>query len=79
MNCASTVRATDYWGAGAAPVLEIIPEYDPFKPRPYWEELRRQLRDRVTAEIVADASHALFPEQPDQVADVVVHWCQQLR
>ena len=78
-NCAATVRATDYWGAGAAPVLEIIPEYDPFKPRPYWEELRRQLRDRVTAEIVADASHALFPEQPDQVADVVVHWCQQLR
>jgi pimeloyl-ACP methyl ester carboxylesterase len=58
--------------------LEIIPEFDPFKPRPCWQELRRQLGDRVTAEIVADASHALFPEQPDKVADVVIGWCQYL-
>jgi hypothetical protein len=36
------------------------------------------LRDRVTAEIVADASHALFPEQPDKVADVVIGCCQYL-
>jgi len=78
MNCAASVRATEYWGAGAAPVLEIIPEYDPFKPKPHWQELRRQLGDRVTAEIVPDASHALFPEQPEKVADVVIGWCQHL-
>jgi pimeloyl-ACP methyl ester carboxylesterase len=78
VNCAASVRATEYWGAGAAPVLEIIPEYDPFKPKPHWQELRRQLGDRVTAEIVPDASHALFPEQPEKVADVVIGWCQHL-
>jgi pimeloyl-ACP methyl ester carboxylesterase len=78
VNCATSVRATEYWGAGAAPVLEIIPEYDPFKPKPHWQELRRQLGDRVTAEIVPDASHALFPEQPEKVAEVVIDWCQHL-
>ncbi len=78
VNSAASVRAAEYWGAGAAPVLEIIPEYDPFKPKSHWQELRRQLGDRVTAEIVPDASHALFPEQPEKVADVVIGWCQHL-
>jgi len=41
--------------------LEIIPDADPFKPRECWEELRHQLGNRVTTEIVTDASHALFP------------------
>jgi pimeloyl-ACP methyl ester carboxylesterase len=77
----SSVRrtpASDFARAGNAPILELIPDSDPFKPRPYWEELRQQLGDRVTAEIVADASHALFPEQPQRVADVVVEWYRRL-
>ena len=51
---------------------------DPFKTREYWGELREQLGNRVTTEIVRDADHALFPDQPDRVADVVVAWCQRL-
>ena len=58
--------------------MEIIPEADPFKPRAYWEELRHQLGKRVSTEIVPDASHALFPEQPDRVADVVIAWYRRL-
>jgi pimeloyl-ACP methyl ester carboxylesterase len=68
----------EIWGAGSGPVLEIIPDSDPFKPRKCWGELRQQLGTRVTTEIVADASHALFPEQPDRVADVVITWCRRL-
>lgn len=68
----------EIWAAGSAPLLEIIPDTDPFKPRAYWEELRHQLGNRVSTEIVTDASHALFPEQPDRVADVVIAWCQRL-
>ena len=67
-----------FWAAGSAPVLEIIPEADPFKPREYWGELRQQLGNRVTTEIVSHASHALFPEQPDKVTDVVIAWCRRL-
>ncbi|GCE03445.1 alpha/beta fold hydrolase [Dictyobacter aurantiacus] len=78
VHCAGTVSQAEYWSAGSAPILEIIPDSDPFKPRAYWGELRQQLGDRVTTEIVTDASHALFPEQPEQVANVVIAWCQRL-
>ena len=75
----STVPASEYWAAGSAPVLEIIPDADPFKPRACWGELRHQLGSRIKTEIVANASHALFPEQPDSVTDVVIAWCQGLK
>lgn len=78
VSSAGTVPVSEFWAAGSAPVLEIIPDADPFKPRKYWEELRRQLGNRVTTEIVINASHALFPEQPDKVADVVIAWCRRL-
>jgi pimeloyl-ACP methyl ester carboxylesterase len=78
VHCASTVPQSEYWSAGSAPILEVIPDHDPFKPPAYWGELRQQLGNRVTTKIVTDASHALFPEQPEQVADVVIPWCQCL-
>ena len=64
----------DYWGCGTVPLLEIIPAADPFKPRPYWRELRDQFPDRVTTEVIDDAAHALFPEHPDKVAAAVISW-----
>ncbi len=76
-----SVRKTDIDGirnAGSAPVLEIIPEFDPFKPREYWGELRQQLGVRITSVIIPEASHALFPEQPDRVADAVIQWCRAM-
>jgi pimeloyl-ACP methyl ester carboxylesterase len=76
VGSAASVKASEYWGAGSAPVLEIIPEADPFKPPAYWRELRHQLGDRVTTKLVAGASHALFPEQPRAVAEVVLGWCR---
>lgn len=78
VNSVSRTPANEFWGAGRAPLLEIIPDSDPFKPRQYWGELRERLGDRVTTEIVANASHALFPEQPRRVADVVLEWCRLL-
>lgn len=78
VSSVGTVPVAEFWAAGSAPLLEIIPDADPFKPRECWEELRHQLSNRVSTEIVTDASHALFPEQPDRVADVVIAWCQRL-
>lgn len=63
-----------YWGAGTAPILEILAEYDPFHPRDQWADLRTQLGPRVTSTVIGDASHALFPEQPDAVADTVIKY-----
>ena len=77
VSSVARVPISEFWAAGSAPLLEIIPDADPFKPRECWEELRNQLGNRVSTEIVTDASHALFPEQPDRIADVVIAWCQR--
>ncbi len=71
----AAAKATDlkrYWTVGDAPVLEINAEFDPFKPEPYWEELRSQLGDRVTTIKIDGAAHALFPEQPAAVSDALL-------
>lgn len=73
---ADCVRRTDvarYWGAGNAPVFEIIAALDPFHQRAEWGDLRARYGDRVTTTVIDDASHALFPEQPEAVAAAVVH------
>jgi pimeloyl-ACP methyl ester carboxylesterase len=78
VNSLSRTPLREFWAAGNAPLLEIIPDFDPFKPRACWGELRQQFGDRVITENVADASHALFPEQPDRVAEIVVAWSRRL-
>jgi hypothetical protein len=57
------VRQSDWWGAGEAPLLELIPADDPFKPRDKWGEMREVYGERVQTVVIQDASHALFPEQ----------------
>lgn len=43
------------------------------QPRAEWGDLRARYCDRVTTTVIDDASHALFPEQPEAVAAAVVH------
>jgi pimeloyl-ACP methyl ester carboxylesterase len=73
-GAAQTIALSDYWICGDVRVLEIIGAYDPFKPKRYWDELRSQFGERVTTVIIQEASHALFPEQPDAIADAVLPW-----
>lgn len=76
-----SVRGIDvekYWAGGNAPLLELIPESDAFKPYASWRELREQFPDRVTTSIISNAGHALFPEEPKQAADAVIAWCSGL-
>ena len=72
------VKQSDWWHAGTAPLLELIPANDPFKPRDKWNELAETYGPRVTTVIIPDASHALFPEQPEAVADAVIAWVRTL-
>jgi pimeloyl-ACP methyl ester carboxylesterase len=74
---ADCVRRTDvarYWGAGAAPVFEIIADLDPFHQHDEWGDLRARYGDRVTTTVIDDASHALFPEPPHAVAAAVIDY-----
>jgi pimeloyl-ACP methyl ester carboxylesterase len=72
------VAQSDWWHAGAAPMLELIPAADPFKPRDKWGELRAEFGGRVEAVVIENASHALFPEQPQAVADAILRWVAEL-
>jgi len=72
------VAQADWWHAGTAPMLELIPALDPFKPREKWDELRAEFGARVQVRVIEDASHALFPEQPEAVAGAILEWVAEL-
>jgi pimeloyl-ACP methyl ester carboxylesterase len=74
-----TTSLATYWACGEAPILEIIAEFDPFKPRPFWGELKEKAGNRVTSTVIADAAHALFPEQPDAVRAALPRWAERHR
>ena len=74
----SGVKQSDWWSAGTAPLLELIPASDPFKPAAYWGELKQSYGERVQSVVIQNASHALFPEQPKAVADAIIGWVKTL-
>jgi pimeloyl-ACP methyl ester carboxylesterase len=74
VDCVRHADVDRYWGAGRAPVFEIIAALDPFHQRAEWSDLRDRYGSRVVSAVVADASHALFPEQPAAVADVITRY-----
>lgn len=78
-GAAQAVPRSEYWACGRAPMLEIFGAHDPFKPKMYWQELRDEFGDRVTSVMIEDAAHALFPEQPQRVANAVLPWLARYR
>lgn len=74
VDCVQHVDVERYQGAGNAPIFEIIAALDPFHQRQEWGDLRNQYGDRVTTAVIADASHALFPEQPTAVANAITRY-----
>lgn len=72
------VQRSDWWHAGSAPFLELIPDSDPFKAPAQWGDMRAEFGERVTTVIIHNASHAMFPEQPAQVATAILGWLADL-
>ena len=69
----------EWWTAGNAPVLDILPENDIMTP----PETRNAYRDemgahRVQTVLIPRAGHALLPEQPVAVAEAVIHYLKSL-
>jgi pimeloyl-ACP methyl ester carboxylesterase len=68
-----------WWSAGAAPVLDLQAEFDPWRPAATRTGIRDDLgAARVTVVVIPDASHALIPEQPDAVVSAVRDWTRTL-
>ncbi len=74
---AATPQAV-YWQAGGVPLLDLVAEHDPFKPRERWHESSEEFGPRATVKIIAGASHALLPEQPRAVVEAIVEWSRGL-
>ncbi len=70
----------EWWNAGTAPVLDVLPECDPLSPpesrNNYVEQFGAQ---RVTTVLIPGAAHALLPEQPEAVAKAVLNYLKKLR
>lgn len=75
---AAALRQSEWWSAGTAPLLDLQAEQDPFKPITKRNEMRNEFGARVTIAIIPNASHALIPEQPQAVIDVLAAWIATL-
>jgi pimeloyl-ACP methyl ester carboxylesterase len=75
---AQATKQAEWWSAGGVPLLDLQAEVDPFKPRDKANEMRDEFGDRVTIATIANASHALMPEQPAAVVTAIVAWVRKL-
>jgi pimeloyl-ACP methyl ester carboxylesterase len=71
-------RQEEWWAAGTVPLLDLQADNDPFHPIDKMNELKDELGDRVTVAVIANASHALLPEQPKAVVEAIVAWVRGL-
>ncbi len=74
----AAVKQAEWWSGGSAPLLDLQAEQDPFKPAAKRNEMKDEFGDRVTVMVIADASHALFPEQPAAVVTALTDWIKTL-
>jgi pimeloyl-ACP methyl ester carboxylesterase len=78
---ALAARPTDQrWvRAGTAPILDIVAADDPLRPADSaMEEVDDLGSARVTSVVIPRARHALIPEQPVAVAEVISSWVRRL-
>ncbi|HKA43653.1 MAG TPA: alpha/beta hydrolase [Burkholderiales bacterium] len=69
----------EWWLAGRAPVLDVQPEQDVMTPPGTRNRYRDELgTNRVTMTVIAEAGHALLPEQPAAVAKALLDYLKLL-
>jgi pimeloyl-ACP methyl ester carboxylesterase len=76
----SAIQATpldSWWGAGVVPLLVLQAQQDAAAPNENAAALADAYGQRVTVVEVANAGHALLPEQPDFIAHAIVEWLKR--
>jgi pimeloyl-ACP methyl ester carboxylesterase len=69
----------EYWSAGTVPLLDLQGGDDPTRPRSTARELVEEFgADRVAADVIPNASHALIVEQPRLIAKAIVAYARRL-
>ena len=67
-----------WYRKGHAPLLDLQGSCDPWRPASTRRELADALGTKVTVQEIANASHALVPEQPRAVAAAIAAWAGNL-
>ena len=75
---AAAVAQSAWWSGGTAPLLDLQADEDPFRTQDTRLEMKSEFGDRVTVAVIPNASHALFPEQPELVSAVLANWIRRL-
>jgi pimeloyl-ACP methyl ester carboxylesterase len=75
---AAAVPQQQWWPGGLAPLLDLQADQDPFRTDSTRREMKDEFGDRVTVVVIKNASHALFPEQPHEVATALADWIKRL-
>ncbi|MCQ3811740.1 MAG: alpha/beta hydrolase, partial [Acidimicrobiia bacterium] len=65
---------SDWWAGGSAAMLAVQPADDQLAVPANADALVEAVGDRVEVMVIPNAGHALLPEQPKAVADVVIGW-----
>ncbi len=68
-----------WWGGGEAPILAVQGKEDRCAPPGNGYLLKEEFGPRITVCDVEGAAHALLPEQPDRVAELVVDYLNHYR
>lgn len=63
---------SDWWTAGSAPVLVVQGNQDRIAPPANADMLKQDIGARVQVVHIDGAGHALLPEQPDELARIVI-------
>jgi pimeloyl-ACP methyl ester carboxylesterase len=75
---AAAVPQQQWWSGGVAPLLDLQADQDPFRTESTRLEMKDEFGDRVTIVVIKNASHALFPERPQEVARALADWIKRL-
>ena len=75
---AAAVAQQQWWPGGIAPLLDLQADQDPFRAESTRQEMKNEFGDRVTVVVIKNASHALFPERPQEVAAALAEWIARL-
>jgi len=74
----SATSVGDWWTAGSAPVLVVQADEDVIAPPENAALLAHDIGARAKVVHLADAGHAMLPEQPDKIADAVIQYLSGL-
>ena len=69
----------EWWRAGSAPILDVVPANDACTPLESRDRYREEFgADRVTVTVIPNAGHALLPEQPEAVATALLDYFRKI-